>query len=247
MNTHSDMTSDTPFTLGMLGGMSFEATTLYYQKINQRIRENAGGLHSANLLIRSVDFHDIVTFQKADQWDLAGAKLAHDANRLEQAGANAMMICAVTMHLVAPQVKAAINIPLIDIIEETANVITNHQKRKPLLIATRYTMEHGFYHKAMAQYGIDIQTPNAQQREEIHRIIFDELSCGKILEDSQAFLKKVINDAQQSGCDSVIFGCTEICLILGDQPLRLPHYDSTEIHINAAVRTLLGHQTSHRS
>lgn len=236
--------SKSRFTLGMLGGMSFEATSLYYQKVNQGIRQKLGALHSAELLIHSVDFHNIVELQKKGDWQQAGEVLAQNARKLEDAGANAMMICAVTMHLVAPQVRNAVNIPFIDILEETAQQLKQNQRIKPLLIATRYSMENGFYHEAMSKHGIDIQTPDLADREEIHRIIFEELSCGVIVESSRAFLKNVIATGHERGCDSVIFGCTEICLILGDQELELKPFDSTDIHINAAVDLLVSNTST---
>ena len=226
-------------TIGLIGGMSFESTLVYYRMINEMVRRALGPSHSARIVMESVDFADIIACQKENRWDDAAEILAGSAKRLEQAGAKSMLICTNTMHLVAGQVGNAVGVPLIDIIDETAAAIRTSGMRRPLLLATRYTMEHGFYADRMKKHGIDIMVPEAADRTRVHNVIFEELCCGIIDDSSRQALEAIIEKAKAAGADSVILGCTEICLILDPDRLALPGFDSTAIHASAAVRLAL--------
>ena len=221
--------------VGLIGGMSFEGSAVYYRKINEAINKRLGGLHSAEVLLHSVDFQNIVDMQKSGRWEEAGEHLAQVARGLEAGGADCVMICAVTMHLVADAVAAATTLPFIHIVDAVAEQLKATGKSKPLLIATRYTMENGFYPARMKSCGIDVMVPEADDRGRIHDIIFEELSVGVVRDESREVLVSIIAKAKAQGADSVIFGCTEICMILETDKLPLPGYDSTAIHVDAAV------------
>jgi aspartate racemase len=226
--------------IGLIGGMSFEASAIYYRLINEGVRERLGALHSAEVLLHSVDFQDIVELQKAGDWERAGKRLAEVARGLAGAGAECVLICANTMHLVADAVAAAAPVPLIHIIDETAARLQAAGRRRPLLLATRYTMEHGFYGERMEQHGIGLMVPDAQGRTVTHDIIFDELCAGKVVDASRNALVGLVEKAKAAGADSVILGCTELCLILDPARLPVPGFDSTAIHAQAAVDFALG-------
>ena len=221
--------------VGLLGGMSFEGSATYYRLINEAVRARCGGLSSADIVMRSVNFDTIVQMQKSGRWDDAGRYLADAAAGLERAGAECILICAVTMHLVADAVERSVAVPFIHIIDETATSLRAAGCCRPLLIATRYTMENGFYQTRMQRHGIDVLVPNAAGRTATHDIIFDELCQGKILDASRTILIDLVEQAKSEGADSVIFGCTEIGLILDPLRLPLPGFDSTVIHAQAAV------------
>lgn len=225
--------------IGLIGGMSYEGSAVYYRALNQGINKRLGGLHSAQILLHSVDFQTIVDKQKAGQWVEAGHQLADVARSLEKAGADCLMICAVTMHLVADAVIAATPLPFIHIVDVVAERLKATGHCKPLLVATRYTMENGFYPARMAKHGIDVLVPDAEARGLIHDIIFNELSLGIVREESRAVLVALIEQAKAEGADSVIFGCTEICLILETDGLPLPGFDSTTIHVEAGIEFAL--------
>ncbi|GAB3625612.1 aspartate/glutamate racemase [Pandoraea terrae] len=233
--------------IGLIGGMSFEGSSVYYRKINEAVRERLGDLHSAELLLYSVDFQTIVDMQKAGRWDDAGRRLSEVARSLEGAGAECVMICAVTMHLVADAVEEAVDVPFIHIVDETARRLKASGCRRPLLLATRYTMENGFYPARMKRHGIDVMVPEADGRTLTHNIIFDELCAGKVLDHSRDALISLIEIAKADGADAVIFGCTEICLILDADRLPLPGFDSTGIHVDAAVEFAIGKGGTTRS
>ena len=221
--------------IGLLGGMSFEASALYYRLINEAIRQRLGGLYSADIILRSVNFDIIARMQTEGRWDDAGQYLADAAIGLERAGAQCILLCTNTMHLVANAIDNATQAPLIHIIDETARVLRDAQCRRPLLVATRYTMEQGFYQARMARHDIDVMVPDEAGRAATHAIIFDELCQGKILDPSRDHLTGLIETAKAQGADSVILGCTEIGLILDPAALPLPGFDSTVIHAQAAV------------
>ncbi len=222
-------------TIGLIGGMSFESTVVYYKMINEAVRQRLGGLHSAELVMHSVDFQSIVELQKAGRWDAAADRLAGAAKGLERAGADCVLICTNTMHLVADEVAASVEVPLINIIDETAKVLSAARIRRPLLLATRYTMEQGFYARRMAAHGLALTTPGEVGRGIVHNVIFDELCAGVVRDESRAALIELIETAKADGCDGVILGCTEICLLLDPDNLPLPGFDSTAIHAAAAV------------
>lgn len=221
--------------IGLIGGMSFESSAVYYRLINEIMRERFGGLSSAEVLLHSVNFAEIVDYQKVGRWDLAEERLGNAAKGLEKAGAACILICTNTMHLVADAVAARINVPLIHIVDETAKALTSAGHHRPLLLATRYTMEHGFYTDRMRTLGLDPMVPEAQDRTTVHDVIFDELCAGRTEESSRARLIEIIEQAKMKGADSVILGCTEICMLLDPEQLPLPGFDSTAIHARAAV------------
>ena len=227
-------------TIGLLGGMSWESTAIYYRLLNEAMRARLGGLHSARLLLHSFDFAEVVALQKAGRWDLAADLLGDAAAGLARAGADCVLICTNTMHLVADAVAARTGVPLINIIDATGAALAATGKRRPLLLATRYTMEHGFYADRMrAGAGIAVMTPVAEDRSLVHGIIFDELCRGIVRLESRAAMHEVIARGVAAGADSVILGCTEICLLLDADGLIVPGFDSTNIHAQAAVRFAL--------
>ncbi len=221
--------------IGLIGGMSFESSAVYYRMINEMVRSRLGSLHSAEVLLHSVDFQSIVDLQMAGRWPEAAERLAEVARGLENAGAGCVLICTNTMHLVAGEVQAAISVPLINIIDETGATIAAAGCSRPLLLATRYTMEHGFYAERMARAGVTVLTPEAEDRGVVHDIIFKELCAGTVKDDSREALHGIIARGKAAGADSVILGCTEICLILDPHTLALPGFDSTRIHADSAV------------
>jgi len=234
-------------TIGLIGGMSFESTAVYYRMINEAVRARRGGLHSADVIVHSVDFQSIVDLQKAGRWDAAGARLGAVAAGLEKAGADCVLICTNTMHLVADAVQSAVKAPLLNIIDETARSILAAGKRRPLLLATRYTMEHGFYADRMKMAGLDVMVPDTAGRTLAHDVIFDELCQGKVLKSSHARMIALIEAARLQGADCVILGCTEICMLLDPDALPLPGFDSTAIHAKAAVDFALGSAAASRA
>lgn len=222
-------------TIGLIGGMSFESTAVYYNLLNGMARDAHGSLASAELILHSVNFADIVALQQAGRWDEAGSRLATIARNLEQAGADCVLICTNTMHKVADAVRGAIGVPLIDIIDETALRLKASGARRPLLIATRYTMEDGFYHGQMVRHDIEVMVAPKSARDRIHAIIFDELCRGTVRDESREEMFAFIEQAKADGADAIILGCTEICLLLDPTALSLPGFDSTRIHCEAAA------------
>jgi len=230
--------------IGLIGGMSFESTAVYYRLINEMVRNRFGGLTSADILLHSMNFVEVVDMQKAGRWDLAAEHLAASAASLKNAGAECVLICTNTMHLVAPEVQAAVDIPLIHIIDETAEALKVKGLKRPLLLATRYTMEHGFYADRMNSHGVDVMVPDADDRTDMHNIIFNELCAGTVLDTSRTRALAMIEKAKAAGADSIILGCTEICLLLDPDKLPLPGIDSTTVHARAAVDFSLGDLSS---
>ena len=226
--------------LGLIGGMSAESTTVYYQTINRLVRERLGGLHSAELVLWSVDFAPIAALQATDDWGATGRILADAAKRLEGAGAQAILICANTMHLNAPQVEAAVAAPLIHIADATAMALKARGVTRALLLATRFTMEKPFYAERLATHGIETLTPPKAERDRLHGIIYDELVVGVITEASRAAVLEMVEQARAAGCDGVIFGCTEIGLLLDPAAMSLPTVDTAVAHCEAAVAFALG-------
>lgn len=227
-------------TIGLIGGMSFESSAVYYRMVNEAVRARLGGLSSAEVILHSVNFEDIVCMQKAGRWDDAARRLGDAAAGLERAGADCVLICTNTMHLVADAVAARISVPLLHIIDETAAALSRANAQRPLLLATRYTMEHGFYAQRMKALGIEVMVPDEADRTVAHDIIFNELCAGHVKDSSRRQMLAIIEKARLAGADSVILGCTEICLLLDPSALPLPGFDSTEIHAGAAVDFALG-------
>jgi aspartate racemase len=227
-------------TLGLIGGISAESTTVYYQQLNRRVRERLGGLHSAELILWSVDFAPIAALQAVEDWTETGSILAEAARKLEAAGAGAIIICANTMHINAPQVEAAVAIPLIHIADATASALSAKGVSRPLLLATRFTMEKPFYRDRLERAGFSVLTPGAGDRERLHAIIYDELCQGVILADSRVAVADIIERGLANGADSIIFGCTEIGLLLDADAMPAPTVDTAMAHVEAAVNFALG-------
>ena len=222
-------------TLGLIGGISAESTSVYYQQLNRLVRERLGGRHSCALILWSVDFAPIAALQAKDDWAATGAILADAARRLEGAGAGAILICANTMHLNAPEVEAAVSVPLIHIADATAAALKALGVTRPLLLATRFTMEKTFYRDRLTAQGLACLIPNPSDRERLHAIIYDELCQGVILAQSRVVVLDMIERGRAAGADGIIFGCTEIGLLLDVEAMPLPTVDTAVAHCQAAV------------
>ncbi len=222
--------------IGLIGGMSWESTAVYYRRLNEQVRERFGGLHSAEILMRSVDFEAIVALQKAGRWDEAERVLCGIARDLESAGADCLLICTNTMHKLADRVAASVHVPLLHIADVTASSVKSKGLHRPLLLATRYTMEQDFYVDRMrGQHGLDPIVPGADDRTLVHDIIFDELCCGIVRDNSRNRYLEIIERGRAQGADSVILGCTEIGLLIGPEHTDMVVFDSTLLHADAAV------------
>ena len=222
-------------TLGLLGGMSWESTLPYYRILNERVRERLGGLHSAQLLMYSVDFAPIEDMQRGGDREAAGELLAQAAARLVGAGADAIVICTNTMHLVASQVEAAAGVPLLHIADATAQRIRAAGLARVGLLGTRFTMEQPFYRERLEQAGLQVLLPDAPARERIHAVIYDELCRGRIEAASRDAYRAIIADLVARGAQAVILGCTEIGLLVGDDDAAVPLFDTARIHAEAAA------------
>ena len=227
--------------LGILGGMSWESTATYYRLLNEGVRERRGGLHSAPLLLHSVDFAGIAALQKAGDWDAAGRQLADAAQGLERAGASALLLATNTMHKVAPALEAALSIPLLHIGDAVGQALQRQGVRRAALLGTRFTMQEDFYRQRLEQrFGIAVQVPDAAAMVEIDRIIFQELCCGQFKAPAQAFYLEQLGRLRDQGAEAVILGCTEIGLLLADSESPLPLFDSAELHVAMGLEWLLG-------
>lgn len=222
-------------TLGVIGGMSAESTAIYYRELNRLVRERLGGLHSAELLIRSVDFAPIAELQAADRWDETGAILADAARKLEAAGAQAIILATNTMHLNADAIGAAIDVPFLHIGDATAAALKARGVRRPLLLATRFTMEKTFYKDRLAAAGLDPLVPDQADRDRLQAIIYDELCQGVVRPQSTAAGLEMVARGQSAGADGVIFGCTEVGMLLSPDQIDVPVVDTTLVHCEAAV------------
>ena len=228
-------------TIGMLGGMSWESTTSYYQLINAGIKAQLGGLHSAKIFMHSVDFHEFEQLMRHNDWDTTARKLAAAAKCVETAGADFLIICTNTMHKVAPQIEEAISIPGLHIADATAQRLVGDGIERVGLLGTRFTMSHNFYKGRIAQrYGIEVLVPDPHSQTIIDDIIFKELCLGRINPDSRRKYLDVIRQLQQDGARAVILGCTEIGLLVQPDDTAVPLYDTTQIHAAGAVEMALG-------
>ena len=227
--------------LGLIGGMSWESTAIYYRHLNEMVRERQGGLHSARLLLWSVDFAEIAALQHDGRWDEAGARLAEAAVRLEQAGAEGLVLCTNTMHKLADRLEAAVGIPLLHIADATGEAIAAAGCSRPALLATRFTMEQPFYAGRLRErFGLDPRVPDEAERAEVHRIIYEELCRGVVTDASRRAALRSIDRLRDQGADSVILGCTELTMLLGLGDVDLPLFDTTRLHAEAAVAFALG-------
>jgi aspartate racemase len=222
-------------TIGLIGGMSWESTRLYYDAINQDVRARCGGLHSAKLILHSVDFAPLANHLAAGEWDQLADILGRAAQGLERAGADCIALATNTMHKVADYVAPATKLPFIHVAPVTAQALKAAGKSRPLLLATRFTMEQAFYKDILTSDGLHVTVPDKAAREEVHRIVFDELCRGVIKPSSRALYEAETQAAQLAGCDSVILGCTEIGMLLGDANSALPTFDTMLLHSHALV------------
>ncbi|UVK39897.1 aspartate/glutamate racemase family protein [Mesorhizobium sp. AR10] len=229
-------------TLGLIGGMSWESTAIYYRLLNEIVRERLGGLHSAKLLLWSFDFAEIAERQHAGDWQGAGELLVDAASKLESAGAEGLLICTNTMHKLADAVQAAVSIPLIHIADATAVAVQSAGVNRPALLATRFTMEQDFYKGRLTEtYGLQPVVPDGAGRDMVHRVIYDELCQGIVTAASKAaYIDEIDRMRRDEKIDGVIMGCTEITMLIGQQDFDIPVFDTTRIHAEAAVAFALG-------
>ncbi|ULL18367.1 aspartate/glutamate racemase family protein [Paenibacillus sp. H1-7] len=223
-------------TIGLIGGMSWESSLLYYQIINQHVKKRLGGHHSAKSLMYSVDFHEIKTLQHQGNWAEATNIMIESAQKLEKSGADLIVICTNTMHKMAHEVEEAVSIPLIHIADSTANEIVKDGIQKVALLGTAFTMEQDFYKGRLSEkFGLEVIVPNEVDRSVVHDIIYQELCLGIINEESKQMYLKIINDLIQQGAEAVILGCTEITLLISQDDCVIPVYDTTRLHAVSAV------------
>jgi aspartate racemase len=226
-------------TIGMLGGMSWESTISYYRIINERVRERLGGLHSAKIVLYSVDFEPMERMQRRGEWDEAGEVLADAASAVERAGADFLVLCTNTMHKVADAMTRRSTIPLMHIAEPTAEAVRQQNLRRVGLLGTKFTMEQAFYRERLEAAGLEVLVPEPSDREEIHRVIFEELCMGEIRARSKDSYRKIIDRMISRGGEGMILGCTEIGLLIGADDISVPVFDTTEIHARAAADAAL--------
>ena len=223
-------------TIGLIGGMSWESTVSYYRIINETVRDRLGGLHSAKIVLYSVDFHQVERLQRAEDWEEAGRLLAQAASSLEAAGADLLVLCTNTMHKVAPAIEEAVAIPLLHIADPTADEIKAAGIRRIGLLGTRFTMEQDFYRDRLQRvHGIDVLIPGEDDRETVHRVIYDELCLGTARDSSRDEFREIINRLVGDGAQAVILGCTEIAMLVGAADSPVPVFDTTSIHARRAA------------
>lgn len=226
--------------VGLIGGMSWESTVTYYRLINETIKQRLGGLHSAKIVLYSVDFHDIERLQRSGDWAASGEILAQAARALEKAGAEFIVLCTNTMHKVAASIESVVRIPLLHIADATGQAITQHGLTKIGLLGTRFTMEQAFYRDRLRdRHGLDVLIPNQGDRDVVHRIIYEELCLGQVRLESRAEYRRVIANLVAEGAQGVILGCTEISLLVGQDDSQVPLFDTTSIHARMAVEWAL--------
>jgi aspartate racemase len=225
--------------LGVIGGMSWTSTAEYYRLLNEGVSERLGGLHSARLLLHSVDFAQVEAMQREDRWDEAGALLAEAALGLERAGAGALLLATNTMHRVAPALAGAVEIPLIHIADGAARAIRAAGLTRVGLLATRFTMEQDFYRGRLGEHGIETLVPDKTGRAEVHRIIYDELCHNVVRPESRERYREIMAELVGRGAEGLILGCTEITLLVSQADTSVPLFDTTALHVQAALDWLL--------
>lgn len=223
-------------TIGLLGGMSWESTVPYYQTINRVVGERLGGLHSARLVLHSVDFHEIEQLQTSGRWSEAAEILIAAARGLEKAGASFLVLCTNTMHKVAPEIERAVRLPLLHIADATGERVKAAGSSRVGLLGTRFTMDDDFYRSRLeSRYGLEVLVPDAEHRATVHRIIYEELCRGRVLESSRARYRQVVGELVERQAQAIILGCTEIGLLLRPEDAAVPLFDTTLIHAEAAA------------
>ena len=227
-------------TIGLIGGMSWESTVPYYRQVNETVKRQLGGLHSAKVVLVSVDFHEVERLQHAGDWDAAGVLLADAARALQAAGADFMVLCTNTMHKVAPAIEAAVTIPLFHIADPTAEEIKRAGHTKIGLLGTRFTMEQAFYKDRLRErHGLEVLVPDEADRDIVHRIIYEELCLGSIVDASRDEYRRIIAALVAQGAQAIILGCTEISLLVAQQDAAVPLFDTTAIHATKAAEWAL--------
>jgi len=227
-------------TIGLIGGMSWESTIPYYRHINQHIKQKLGGLHSAKIILYSVDFAQIEALQRSGDWDKAGELLADAALRLQTAGADCIVLCTNTMHKVAAAIETAATIPLLHIADATAEAIKAAGIHKVALLGTRFTMEQDFYKKRLTEsYGLEVLVPDEEGRALVHQVIYQELCLGLVNPDSRQKYQQIMADLVAQGAEAIILGCTEIALLVSDEDCKVPLFDTTEIHAQKSAEWAL--------
>lgn len=222
-------------TIGLIGGMSWESTVTYYQIINETVKEKMGGLHSAKILLYSVDFAEIEACQAKGEWDKSADILTDAAKNLEKAGADFIVICTNTMHKVVPQIQEQIHIPIIHIADATADALEHNGIKKVALLGTKYTMTQDFYKEKLISRGIAVVIPDAADVELVNHVIYDELCLGIISSESRKQYIRIMEQLKRNGAEGVILGCTEIGLLIHQKDSSLPVFDTTQIHAQAAA------------
>ena len=227
-------------TIGLLGGMSWESTIPYYRLINEGVKEKLGGLHSASLLLHSVDFHEIEECQRSGEWEKAGDILADAAIGLQNAGEQGIVLCTNTMHKIAGQIEARCDVPFLHIADATGRAIVAQKQSKVALLGTRYTMEQDFYRGRLTEeFGIETLIPGESDRARVNQIIFDELCLGTFSDFSRAYYVRLIAQLAEQGAEGVIFGCTEIGLLVSQAQSPIPVFDTAALHAADAVTFML--------
>jgi aspartate racemase len=227
-------------TIGLIGGMSWESSALYYELINKKVRERLGGFHSCKNIMVTVDFAEIEKLQHRGDWATLDILMVKAAQQLEAAGADMVVLCTNTMHLCSPAIVDNISTPFLHIAEATGMAIAEHKLNKVALLGTKFTMEKEFYKQYLTEnFGIEVIIPSADERNQIHRIIYEELVHGKILDQSRDIYKKIIQNLIEQGAQGVILGCTEIPLLIKSDDVKIPVFDTTTIHAEKAVEWAL--------
>lgn len=226
-------------TVGLIGGMSWESTITYYQLLNEGVKDALGGLHSAKILLYSVDFFEIESLMSRGEWEKAADLLGGVAQRLEAAGADMILICTNTLHKVAPQVQSRIRVPLVHIAEAAADELRASGITRVGLLGTKYTMTQEFYRDKLTARGIDVLIPEGEDIDLVNRVIFDELCLGVVKPDSKAEYLRVIAELSARGAQGILLGCTELGLIVSPADVSLPLFDTTVIHAKKALELSL--------
>jgi aspartate racemase len=226
-------------TIGLLGGMSWESTAVYYRLLNEGVRDRLGGLSSARVLLHSVDFAEVAALQRADRWDDAGRLLAAAARGLEGAGADLVLIGTNTMHAVAPQVRAALGVPLLHLVDVTAAAVAAAGLGRVGLLGTAFTMAAPWYREPFTAAGVELVVPPDDDRALVHRVIFDELCVGVVSDASRAALRTVLDGLVAEGAQGAVLGCTELELLLGPDDAAVPLFPTTRLHVEAALGAAL--------
>lgn len=226
--------------LGLLGGMSWESTAEYYRFVNEEVRTRCGGLHSADCLLRSVDFTEIEPLQRTGRWEEAGVRLAAEARALVAAGAQILVLCTNTMHKVADAITVAVDVPFVHIADATADAVRARELRAVGLLATAYTMEQDFYvGRLRDKHGLKVLVPNAEDRRIVHNVIYDELCVGLVNDDSRDQYRRIMHELAGRGAEGILLGCTEIELLVGQDDAPVPVFDTTRLHVQKAVELAL--------